>query len=383
MQEEKVISFIRSLFKTDSFIPLHAPHFGGNEKKYLNACIDSTYVSSVGQFVNTFENKLSEYTGAKHTVAVVNGTSAIHTALKVVGVQEGDEVITQALTFVATANAVTYCNAKPVFIDVDKDTMGLSPAALKAFLNEYTEVKDGVCINTLTNKKIKACLPMHTFGFPCRIEEICEICDAFGIPVIEDAAEALGSELNGKKLGTFGTIGVFSFNGNKVITAGGGGAIVTNNLMFAEKAKHLTTTGKKKHPYEFFHDELAYNYRMPNINAALLCAQLEQLDSFLANKRILAKSYDQFFNVMGIKVRTESDESKVNYWLICLELKNKEERDHYLNFLNENQIMTRPIWQLMYKLPMYKDCFRDQQKNAQFLEDRIINIPSSYRKNES
>ena len=381
MQEEKVISFIRSLFKTDSFIPLHAPHFGGNEKKYLNACIDSTYVSSVGQFVNTFENKLSEYTDAKHTIAVVNGTSAIHTALKVVGVQEGDEVITQALTFVATANAITYCNAKPLFIDVDKDTMGLSPEALKAFLNEYTVVKDGVCINTLTNKKIKACLPMHTFGFPCMIEEICEICDAFGIPVIEDAAEALGSELNGKKLGTFGTMGVFSFNGNKVITAGGGGAIVTNNLIFAEKAKHLTTTGKKKHPYEFFHDELAYNYRMPNINAALLCAQLEQLDSFLANKRILAKSYDQFFNVMGIKVRTESDESKVNYWLICLELKNKEERDHYLNFLNENQIMTRPIWQLMYKLPMYKDCFRDHQKNAQFLEDRIINIPSSYRKN--
>ncbi len=381
MQEEKVISFIRSLFKTDSFIPLHAPHFGGNEKKYLNACIDSTYVSSVGQFVNTFENKLSEYTDAKHTIAVVNGTSAIHTALKVVGVQEGDEVITQALTFVATANAVTYCNAKPVFIDVDKDTMGLSPAALKAFLNEYTEVKDGVCINTLTNKKIKACLPMHTFGFPCMIEEICEICDAFGIPVIEDAAEALGSELNGKKLGTFGTMGVFSFNGNKVITAGGGGAIVTNNLIFAEKAKHLTTTGKKKHPYEFFHDELAYNYRMPNINAALLCAQLEQLDNFLANKRTLARSYDQFFNDLGIKVRTESDESKVNYWLICLELKNKEERDHYLNFLNENQIMTRPIWQLMYKLPMYKDCFRDHQKNAQFLEDRIINIPSSYRKN--
>ena len=381
MQEEKIISFIRSLFKTDSFIPLHAPHFGGNEKKYLNACIDSTYVSSVGQFVNTFENKLSEYTDAKHTIAVVNGTSAIHTALKVVGVQEGDEVITQALTFVATANAITYCNAKPVFIDVDKDTMGLSPVALKAFLNKYTVVKNGVCINTLTNKKIKACLPMHTFGFPCRIEEICEICDAFGIPVIEDAAEALGSELNGKKLGTFGTMGVFSFNGNKVITAGGGGAIVTNNLGFAEKAKHLTTTGKKKHPYEFFHNELAYNYRMPNINAALLCAQLEQLDSFLANKRILAKSYDQFFNVMGIKVRTESDESKVNYWLICLELKDKEERDHYLNFLNENQIMTRPIWQLMYKLPMYKDCFRDQQKNAKFLEDRIINIPSSYRKN--
>lgn len=381
MQEEKVISFIRSLFKTDTFIPLHAPYFGGNEKHYLNECIDSTFVSSVGQFVNTFENSMSEYTGAKHTVAVVNGTSAIHTALKIVGVQEGDEVITQALTFVATANAISYCNAKPVFIDVDKDTMGLSPVALETFLNEYTVVKNGVCINTLTNKRIKACLPMHTFGFPCRIKEICKICDSFGIPVIEDAAEALGSELNGKKLGTFGTMGVFSFNGNKIITAGGGGALVTNNTMYAEKAKHLTTTGKKEHPYEFFHDELAYNYRMPNINAALLCAQLEQLDGFLANKRILAQSYDQFFNELGIKVRTESDESKVNYWLICLELKDREERDHYLKFLNENQIMTRPIWQLMYKLPMYKDCFRDQQKNAQFLEDRIINIPSSYRKN--
>lgn len=381
MQEEKIISFIRSLFKTDTFIPLHAPYFGGNEKQYLNACIDSTYVSSVGQFVNTFENSMSEYTGAKHTVAVVNGTSAIHTALKIVGVQEGDEVITQALTFVATANAISYCNAKPVFIDVDKDTMGLSPVALEAFLNEYTVVKNGVCINTLTNKRIKACLPMHTFGFPCRIIEISKICHSFGIPVIEDAAEALGSELNGKKLGTFGTMGVFSFNGNKIITAGGGGALVTNNTMYAEKAKHLTTTGKKEHPYEFFHDELAYNYRMPNINAALLCAQLEQLDGFLANKRILTQSYDQFFNELGIKVRTESDESKVNYWLICLELKDREERDHYLKFLNENQIMTRPIWQLMYKLPMYKDCFRDQQKNAQFLEDRIINIPSSYRKN--
>jgi perosamine synthetase len=381
LQEEKIISFIRSLFKTDTFIPLHAPYFGGNEKQYLNACIDSTYVSSVGQFVNTFENSMSEYTGAKHTVAVVNGTSAIHTALKIVGVQEGDEVITQALTFVATANAISYCNAKPVFIDVDKDTMGLSPVALETFLNEYTVLKNGVCINTLTNKRIKACLPMHTFGFPCRIIEICKICDTFGIPVIEDAAEALGSELNGKKLGTFGTMGVFSFNGNKIITAGGGGALVTNNTMYAEKAKHLTTTGKKEHPYEFFHDELAYNYRMPNINAALLCAQLEQLDGFLANKRILAQSYDQFFNELGIKVRTESDESKVNYWLICLELKDREERDHYLKFLNENQIMTRPIWQLMYKLPMYKDCFRDQQKNAQFLEDRIINIPSSYRKN--
>lgn len=381
MQKEKVISFIRSLFKTDTFIPLHAPYFGGNEKHYLNECIDSTFVSSVGQFVNTFENSMSEYTGAKHTVAVVNGTSAIHTALKIVGVQEGDEVITQALTFVATANAISYCNAKPVFIDVDKDTMGLSPVALETFLNEYTVVKNGVCINTLTNKRIKACLPMHTFGFPCRIKEICKICDSFGIPVIEDAAEALGSELNGKKLGTFGTMGVFSFNGNKIITAGGGGALVTNNTMYAEKAKHLTTTGKKEHPYEFFHDELAYNYRMPNINAALLCAQLEQLDGFLANKRILAQSYDQFFDELGIKVRTESDESKVNYWLICLELKDREERDHYLKFLNENQIMTRPIWQLMYKLPMYKDCFRDQQKNARFLEDRIINIPSSYRKN--
>lgn len=381
MKDKKVISFIRSLFKTDAFIPLHEPHFGGNEKKYLNECIDSTFVSSVGQFVNSFEHEMSKYTDSKHTVAVMNGTSAIHTALNVIGVEAGDEVLTQALTFVATANAISYCNATPIFIDVDRETMGLSPVALKSFLNKFAVIKNGACINTLTNKKIKACLPMHTFGFPCQIIEICEICATYGIQVIEDAAEALGSEVNGKKLGTFGAIGVFSFNGNKVITGGGGGALVTDESAYAEKAKHLTTTGKKNHPFEFFHDELAYNYRMPNINAALLCAQLEQLDGFLQNKRALALKYESFFKTLGIRVRTEPDGCKVNYWLICLELKDKKERDHYLNILNENQIMTRPIWQLMYKLPMYKNCYRDEQQNAQYLEERIINIPSSYRKN--
>jgi perosamine synthetase len=381
LKEEKIISFIRSLHKSDAFIPLHAPYFGGNEKKYLNECIDSTFVSSVGPFVNNFEKEIAKYVDAQHAVAVVNGTSAIHTALEVVGVSENDEVITQALTFVATANAIAYCKAKPLFIDVDKESMGLSPTALKTFLEENTTVKNGVCINSLTNRKIKACLPMHTFGFPCRIVEICDICEAFGIPVIEDAAEALGSSVNGKKIGTFGTIGVFSFNGNKLITAGGGGALVTNNTKYAQKAKHITTTGKKNHPFEFFHDELAYNYRMPNLNAALICAQLEQIEVFLKDKRELANDYRSFFEALGVTVRSEEENTKANYWLICLELNNKEERDHYLKFLNQNEIMARPIWQLMYKLPMYENCYRDDQKNAQYLEDRIINIPSSYRNN--
>lgn len=380
MKEDKIISFIRSLHNSDSFIPLHAPYFGGKEKEYLNECIDSTFVSSTGSFVNNFEKQIAKYVQAEHAVATVNGTSAIHAALEVIGVKENDEVITQALTFVATANAISYCKAKPLFIDVDKESMGLSPTALKKFLTKNTVTQDGVCINRLTNRRIKACLPMHTFGFPCRIIEICEICEAFGIPVIEDAAEALGSSVNGKKIGTFGAIGVFSFNGNKLITAGGGGALVTNKGEYAQKAKHITTTAKKSHTFEFFHDELGYNYRMPNLNAALICAQLEQIDIFLKDKRKLVNDYKLFFKTMGVKVRSEEENTKANYWLICLELKNKEERNHYLKFLNENDVMARPIWQLMYKLPMYENCFRDEQENAQYLEERIINIPSSYRK---
>ena len=373
------------MFGTDSFIPLHVPFFGGNEKKYLLECIDSTYVSSVGPFVDKFETEISKYTGARHAVAVVNGTSALHTALLACGVEAGEEVLTQSLTFVATANAITYCNAEPVFIDVDKDTMGLSPEALEGFLKEYTIMRNGRCYNKTTDKIIRACLPMHTFGFPCRIVEICEICAKFGIKVIEDAAEALGSELNGQKIGTFGDIGVFSFNGNKVITAGGGGALVTNNDQIAKESKHLTTTGKVNHPYEFYHDQVAFNYRMPNINAALLCAQLEQLEHFLSNKRKLAEKYKEYFDQLDkrdeLKLRWEKEGAKANFWLISLEMKNKKARDHFLKETNENEIMARPIWQLMHKLPMFKDCFKDSQENALYLEERIVNVPSSYRKN--
>ncbi len=382
MKNKKTISFIRSLFGNDSFIPLHTPSFEGNEKKYLLECIDSTYVSSVGTFVTQFETKISNYIGSKYAVAVMNGTSALHTALITCGVEQGDEVITQSLTFVATANSIKYCNAEPLFLDVDKDTMGLSPNALEAFLEEYSIMRNGSCYNKITNKRIKACIPMHTFGFPCRIIEICKICANFGIKVIEDAAEAIGSELNGQKIGTFGDAGIFSFNGNKVITAGGGGVIITNNAFVAKESKHLTTTGKQFHPYEFNHDRIAFNYRMPNINAALLCAQLEQLDHFLEHKRILAEQYKTFFDQIDeIKLRWELEGTKANFWLISLEMKDKPTRDLFLKETNQNNIMTRPIWTLMHKLPMFKDCFKDRQENALYLEERIVNIPSSYRKN--
>tara|TARA_B100001287_G_scaffold14511_1_gene10930 strand:+ start:2834 stop:3985 length:1152 start_codon:yes stop_codon:yes gene_type:complete len=382
VKNKKTISFIRSLFGNDSFIPLHTPSFEGNEKKYLLECIDSTYVSSVGTFVTQFETKISNYIGSKYAVAVMNGTSALHTALITCGVEQGDEVITQSLTFVATANSIKYCNAEPLFLDVDKDTMGLSPNALEAFLEEYSIMRNGSCYNKITNKRIKACIPMHTFGFPCRIIEICKICANFGIKVIEDAAEAIGSELNGQKIGTFGDAGIFSFNGNKVITAGGGGVIITNNAFVAKESKHLTTTGKQFHPYEFNHDRIAFNYRMPNINAALLCAQLEQLDHFLEHKRILAEQYKTFFDQIDeIKLRWELEGTKANFWLISLEMKDKPTRDLFLKETNQNNIMTRPIWTLMHKLPMFKDCFKDRQENALYLEERIVNIPSSYRKN--
>ncbi|MEJ6589186.1 MAG: LegC family aminotransferase [Crocinitomicaceae bacterium] len=381
MDNKKTISFIKSIFGTNEFIPLHVPSFNGNEKKYLIDCIDSTFVSSVGPYVTQFEKEIAKYSGSNYGVAVVNGTAALHTALNILGIQKDDEVLTQGLTFVATANAIAYCHAHPVFIDVDMDTMGLSPTALSLFLDANAEIRDEKCYNKITKRRISACIPMHTFGFPCRIIEICKICKQWGIPVIEDAAEALGSSLNDQKMGTFGDIGVFSFNGNKVITAGGGGALVTNNKDLALKAKHLTTTGKTPHPFEFHHDEVAYNYRMPNINAALICAQLEQLDHILLNKRTLANQYRAFFENSSYNFRWETAKTKVNFWLNCLEFNSKEERDQFLKDTNENNIMTRPIWQLMFRLPMFKSCQTDEQTNALYLEERIVNLPSSYRKN--
>jgi aminotransferase in exopolysaccharide biosynthesis len=375
------INFIRDVFKeNDKFIPLHVPSFVGNEKKYLEHCIDSTFVSSVGAYVDLFEEKMSLFTQTKKSVAVVNGTSALQVALRLVGVNNNDEVITQALTFVATANAILYNNALPVFLDVDIDTMGLSPKSVEAFLEEHGELREDGCFNKTTGRKIAACMPMHTFGFPVKLDELITVCKKWSIPIVEDAAESIGSSYKGQSTGSFGEIAGFSFNGNKVITSGGGGVITTNNIDLGQRAKFLTTTAKDPHPYEYFHSESGYNFRMPNLNAALACAQLESIELFLNDKRSLAKDYKAFFDTEGIKFRVENPGTKANYWLMAIELNNKSDRDLFLKETNSSGVMTRPIWQLMFRLPMFENCYRDSQKNAIFLEERIVNIPSSYRK---
>ena len=375
--DKEIISFIRNKFRSEDFIPLHVPTFNGNEKKYLNECIDSTFVSSVGPFVDEFEELMSQITQTKKTTAVVNGTAGLQVALRLVGVKKNDEIITQALTFVATANAIAYNNAHPIFLDVDLDTMGLSPNAVDDFLEEYGELREDGCYNKKTGRKIAACMPMHTFGFPVHLDELLIVCNRWKIPLVEDAAESLGSEYKGKPTGSFGAVGVFSFNGNKIVTSGGGGAITTNNIELGERAKFLTTTAKERHPYEYVHNELGYNFRMPNINAALACAQLEHLSIFLEKKRILAKEYKTFFDSQGMNFRTESMNTKANYWLMCVELDNLKERDLLLESTNSYKIMTRPIWKAMDFLPMYKNCQKDELLNTRFLEQRIVNIPSS------
>jgi perosamine synthetase len=372
-----IIEMVRNQFKSSEFIPLHVPTFGGNEKKYLNECIDTTFVSSVGAFVNRFEEDLASYVGVPKSVAVVNGTAALHAALILLGVDEKQEVLTQALTFVATANAISYCGAKAVFIDVDRDTMGLSPKALQLFLEEFGDKRESGTFNKKTQKKFGACVVMHTFGFAARIDELVAVCKEWNIPLIEDAAEAIGSTFQGKALGSFSEIGVFSFNGNKIITSGKGGALVSPDESVMIKAKHLTTTAKIPHAYEFMHDEVGYNYRMPNLNAALLCAQMEQLDSFIEKKRSLAFAYKEICETNGINFRWEIPHTKANFWLMCIEAQSKEERDEILKITNEAKVMTRPIWQLMHKLPMFKNCQKDDQADAEYLEERIINIPSS------
>ncbi len=376
---QKIVDFIKQTFNTDEFIPLHEPKFIGNEKKYLNDCIDSTFVSSVGKYVDRFEKEFASYVGAKYAVATVNGTAALHIALKLVDVKENDEVITQPLTFIATCNAISYCGAKPIFVDVDLDTMGLSPKSLKNFLELNCEIVNNQCINKTTKKIIKACVPMHTFGHPCKIEEINEICEKWHIALVEDAAESLGSFYKDKHTGTFGKVGAFSFNGNKIITSGGGGVIVTDDAQIAKRAKHITTTAKIQHPYEYVHDEIAYNYRLPNINAALLVAQIENLDRFLESKRELALSYEEFFKTSNIDFIKEPKDSKSNYWLQAILLNDLKQRDEFLELTNKNGVMTRPIWRLMNELEMYKYCQKDELKNAKYLEERVVNIPSSVR----
>ena len=388
---QPIINFIRGFYKQPiAFIPLHVPVFIGNEKTYLQECIDSTYVSSVGKFVDQFEKEMEKYTGAKKAVACVNGTNALHLALKIVGVEPGSEVITQPLTFIATANAITYCGAKPVFLDVDLDTLGMSPNNLYIWLKQNVELKNTYPINILTGKRISACVPMHTFGHPCRIDEIVEICSNYNIPVVEDAAESLGSFYKNQHTGTFGKIGVLSFNGNKILTTGGGGMLLFRNEELAAKAKHLTTQVKIPHPWEFAHDEIGYNYRMPNINAALGLAQLEKLPEFLKAKRLLALAYKEFFsqtnpvNYVGNDSPnfhpifiSEPPNSSSNYWLNCILCSNKKERDDFLKFTNESGVMTRPAWQLMHKLSMFSNCQTDSLVNATILSEKLVNIPSS------
>ena len=373
------IDFVKEVYGTKKNIPLHEPKFIGNEKKYLNQCIDTTYVSSVGKFVDQFEEKIAKYTGAKYAIATTNGTSAIHISLILAGVEEDNEVITQPLNFVASCNAISYCNAEPIFIDVDRDTMGLSPSALKSFLDKNTTVKNKQCINNKTNKIIKACLPMHSYGHPCRIDEIKKICDEYYIFLIEDAAESVGSFYKNKHTGTFGELGAMSFNGNKIITAGGGGCIITNNEVLAKKAKHLTTTAKVSHKWDFNHNMVGYNYRMPNLNAALLVAQLEKLNDFITNKRNLANKYEAFFKDTDYNFFKEPKNSKSNYWLNSIILKDKHQRDKFLEETNFNGVMTRPIWILMNKLPMFKDAQCADLKNSEWLDERVVNIPSSVR----
>lgn len=379
-----IVDFIRSRYeaKDGETVMLHAPTFVGNEKKYLNECIDSTFVSSVGQFVDRFERDMEDYTGAKKAVVCVSGTNALHMAMMLAGVERDDEVLTQALTFIATCNAISYIGAHPVFIDIDKDTMGLSPSALWHWLRENAEIrKDGQCYNKITGRRIKACVPMHTFGHPVRIEEIAEICKEWNIELVEDAAESIGSLSKGRHTGTFGKVGAISFNGNKTITTGGGGMLLFMDEELGKYAKHITTQAKVPHRWEFGHDHIGYNYRMPNINAALGCAQLECIDRFIESKRKTAQAYIDFFEKEphGIKFMREPEETRSNYWLNAVMLPDKKARQAFLEYTNDNGVMTRPVWELMNRLPMFRNATVDVLENTYWLADRIVNIPSSVK----
>ncbi|PLW82091.1 aminotransferase DegT [Kineobactrum sediminis] len=369
--------FVRDYFGTSEFIPLHAPVFPGRAKEYVVDTIESTFVSSVGAYVDRFEKDMANYTGSPRAVATVNGTAALHVGLKLTGVEPGDLVITQPLTFVATCNAIAYCGAEPVFVDVDRDTLGLSPDALEAWLDENAQVDtEGVCRTKSDGKAIRACVPMHTFGHPADLDGLCEVTQRWGLHMVEDAAESLGSFYKGQHTGTFGAIGILSFNGNKIMTTGGGGMILAGKAM-ADRAKHLTTTAKKPHTYEYIHDEVGYNYRLPNLNAALGCAQLEQLGSFIEAKRMLAAAYETFFKGGALQFVKEPVDCRSNYWLNAVICESKEDRDSLLDSTNKKGVMTRPIWALMNHLIMYQNCRRGDLTNAQWLEERVVNLPSS------
>lgn len=376
----QITDFVHQLFGTEETVPLHAPLFIGNEKKYLDECIDTTFVSSVGKFVDRFEEEIAAYTGAKKAVVCVSGTNALHMAMMLVGVQRDDEVLTQALTFIATCNAISYIGAHPVFIDVDMETLGLSPKAVQTWLEKNAELKNNICYNKKTGRRVKACVPMHTFGHPVKIDELVQICNEWHIELVEDAAESIGSLYKGQHTGTFGKVGAISLNGNKTITTGGGGMLLFQDEELGKLAKHLTTQAKVPHRWAFVHDHIGYNYRMPNINAALGCAQLENLDRYIENKRETAQIYTNFFkNIPDITFFTEPENCRSNYWLNVIILKDKIAQQEFLEYTNDHGVMTRPVWELMNRLDMFKHCESDGLKNTEWLADRIVNIPSSVR----
>lgn len=377
-----IVNFIHQLYKTDDFVPLHAPLFIGNEKKYLNECIDTTFVSSVGKFVDRFEEEVAAYTGAKKAVVCVSGTNALHMAMMLVGVERNDEILTQALTFIATCNAISYIGAHPVFIDVDKETLGLFPKAVKVWLEKNAELKGGTCYNKNTGRRVKACIPMHTFGHPVKIDKLVDICNEWHIDLVEDAAESMGSFYKGQHTGTFGKVSAISFNGNKTITTGGGGMLLFQDEELGSFAKHLTTQAKVPHRWEFVHDHIGYNYRMPNINAALGCAQMENLQRYVGNKRETAERYRDFFsNIPDVTFFIEPNNCQSNYWLNVVLLKDKSTQQNFLEYMNDHGVMTRPVWELMTRLEMFKNCETDGLENTEWLADRIVNIPSSVRLN--
>ncbi len=373
---DALMAEIRAIYG-DGPVPLHRPVFAGDERRFLVECVDSTFVSSVGPMVDAFEAQVAAFTGARFAVATVNGTAALHMALQLAGVASEEEVITQPLTFIATCNAVRYGGAWPVFVDVDRDTLGLSPAALRAFLERHAERREDGCYNRTTGRRLAACLPVHSFGHPCRIAEIAAVCAEYGIPVVEDAAESLGSWAGARHTGTFGRLGVLSFNGNKIITTGGGGMILTDDEDLARRAKHLTTTAKVPHPWEFVHDAVGYNYRMPNLNAALGCAQMERLPAMLAAKRAVAARYAAFCAAHGWAFVAEPAGTRSNYWLNAVLLDSRAARDALLEYTNARGVMTRPAWRPMHRLDMFRGCQQDGLANAEWLEGRLVNLPSS------
>lgn len=379
----KLIDLVKDIYQTEQFIPLHAPLFNGNEQEYVRSTIESTFVSSVGQYVDQFEQQVQEFTGAKRAIATVNGTSALHCALFMSGVKQNDMVITQSLTFVATCNVIHHMGAEPVFVDVSPISFGMCPKSLLNFLQDNAVINDqGECVHKASRKVIRACVPMHTFGHPVDLDKLTSICDEWHIELIEDAAESIGSYYKQIHTGTKTRFAALSFNGNKVITTGGGGMVLCRDAADADRLKHLTTTAKVPHAYEFYHDEAGFNYRMPNLNAALGCAQMESLPDFLSKKRQLAEIYQDFFDGSEWKFVREPEYAKSNYWLNALICPNFDSRNELLTKTNEQGVMTRPIWKLMHHLPMYKECYRSDLSHSEWLEQRVVNIPSSVVSNE-